>query len=83
VHDLITSPRCAPLLFGAQGSAPVDLEALERLLLRLSRMAADLPQLAEADFNPVLAAPGQVTVLDARVRLLPRRPHDPYLRRLR
>ncbi|MDH6431984.1 acyl-CoA synthetase (NDP forming)/GNAT superfamily N-acetyltransferase [Streptomyces sp. SAI-144] len=83
VHDLITSPRCAPLLFGVQGSAPVDLEALEHLLLRLSRMAADLPQLAEADFNPVLAAPGQVTVLDARIRLLPRRPHDPYLRRLR
>ncbi|MEU2776367.1 GNAT family N-acetyltransferase [Streptomyces sp. NPDC007162] len=83
VHDLITAPRCAPLLFGADGGAPVDLDALEQLLLRLSRMAADLPQLAEADFNPVLAAPGQVTVLDARVRLLPRRPHDPYLRRLR
>ncbi|MEU9451210.1 GNAT family N-acetyltransferase [Streptomyces sp. NPDC048277] len=83
VHDLITSPRCAPLLFGTRGDGPVDLEALEQLLLRLSRMAADLPQLAEADFNPVLAAPGGVTVLDARVRLLPRRPQDPYLRRLR
>ncbi|WP_367325316.1 GNAT family N-acetyltransferase [Streptomyces sp. HUAS ZL42] len=83
VHDLITAPRCAPLLFGAQGGGPVDLEGLEQLLLRLSRMASDLPQLAEADFNPVLATPGGVTVLDARVRLLPRRPHDPYLRRLR
>ncbi|MFE7172913.1 GNAT family N-acetyltransferase [Streptomyces sp. NPDC057616] len=83
VHDLITSPRCAPLLFGADGTRPVDLEELERLLLRLSRMASDLPQLAEADFNPVLAAPGGVTVLDARVRLVPRRSHDPYLRRLR
>ncbi|MER7182228.1 acetate--CoA ligase family protein, partial [Streptomyces hyaluromycini] len=83
VHDLITSPRCAPLLFGTRGNGPVDLEALEQLLLRLSRMAADLPQLAEADFNPVLATPGGVTVLDARVRLLPRRPQDPYLRRLR
>ncbi|MFF7474641.1 GNAT family N-acetyltransferase [Streptomyces sp. NPDC008092] len=83
VHDLITSPRCAPLLLGTRGNGPVDLEALEQLLLRLSRMAADLPQLAEADFNPVLAAPGGTTVLDARVRLLPRRPQDPYLRRLR
>ena len=52
-------------------------------LLRLSRMASDLPQLAEADFNPVLATPRGVSVLDARLRLLPRRPHDPYLRRLR
>lgn len=83
VHDLITAPRCAPLLFGAHGSRPVDLEALEQLLLRLSRMASDLPQLAEADFNPVLATPGGVSVLDARVRLLPRRSQDPYLRRLR
>ncbi|MFF4054898.1 GNAT family N-acetyltransferase [Streptomyces sp. NPDC001668] len=83
VHDLITAPRCAPLLFGAHGSPPVDLEGLEQLLLRLSRMASDLPQLADADFNPVLAAPGGVSVLDARVRLLPNRPQDPYLRRLR
>ncbi|MFE0514333.1 acetate--CoA ligase family protein, partial [Streptomyces sp. NPDC058964] len=83
VHELITAPRSAPLLLGANGNATVDLEDLEQLLLRLSRMAADLPQLAEADFNPVLAAPGGVTVLDARVRLLPRRPQDPYLRRLR
>ncbi|WP_406164661.1 GNAT family N-acetyltransferase [Streptomyces sp. NBC_00996] len=83
VHELITSPRCAPLLLGANASTPVDLEELEQLLLRLSRMAADLPQLAEADFNPVLATPGGATVLDARVRLLPRHPQDPYLRRLR
>ncbi|MET7597739.1 GNAT family N-acetyltransferase [Streptomyces sp. NPDC005481] len=83
VHELITSPRCAPLLLGADGGPPADLEGLEQVLLRLSRMAGDLPQLAEADFNPVLATPGQVTVLDARIRLLPRRPHDPYLRRLR
>ncbi|MGV9246133.1 acetate--CoA ligase family protein, partial [Streptomyces sp. NPDC003710] len=83
VHDLITAPRCAPLLFGAGGAGPVDLAGLEQLLLRLSRMASDLPQLAEVDFNPVLATPGGITVLDARVRLLPREPQDPYLRRLR
>lgn len=83
VHDLITAPRCAPLLLGTHGSRPADLQGLEQLLLRLSRMAGDLPQLAEADFNPVLATPAAVTVLDARVRLLPRRAQDPYLRRLR
>ncbi|SDG75722.1 bifunctional acetate--CoA ligase family protein/GNAT family N-acetyltransferase [Streptomyces griseoaurantiacus] len=83
VHDLITAPRCAPLLFGALGGGPVDLRALEQVLHRASRMATDLPQLAEADFNPVLARPGGVTVLDARIRLLPRPQQDPYLRRLR
>lgn len=83
MHDLITASRCAPLLFGRKGTGPVDLPGLERFLLRLSRMASDLPQLAEADFNPLLARPEHVTALDARIRLLPRRAHDPYLRRLR
>ncbi|MFF9173268.1 GNAT family N-acetyltransferase [Streptomyces sp. NPDC014793] len=83
VHDLITAPRCAPLLFGAHGSGPADLEGLEQLLHRLSRMASDLPQLAEADLNPVLATPDRIRVLDARVRLVPRDAQDPYLRRLR
>ncbi|MFF9896231.1 GNAT family N-acetyltransferase [Streptomyces longispororuber] len=83
VHDLITAPRCAPLLFGRGGTGPVDLGGLEQLLLRLSRLASDLPQLAEADLNPVLARPGQITALDARIRLLPRVSQDPYLRQLR
>jgi acyl-CoA synthetase (NDP forming)/GNAT superfamily N-acetyltransferase len=83
VHDLITAPRCAPLLFGRDGTGPVDLQGLEQVLLRLSRMASDLPQLAEADLNPVLAQPDRITSLDARIRLLPRQVHDPYLRRLR
>ncbi|GHC91914.1 hypothetical protein GCM10010309_74940 [Streptomyces violaceochromogenes] len=46
-------------------------------------MASDLPQLAEADVNPVLALPERVFALDARIRLLPRSTHDPYLHRLR
>ncbi|MDX6313084.1 MAG: hypothetical protein QOF44_2548, partial [Streptomyces sp.] len=57
VHDLITAPRCAPLLFGHRGAGPVDLAGLEQLLLRLSKLATDLPQLAEADLNPVIARP--------------------------
>ncbi|MFD8864616.1 GNAT family N-acetyltransferase [Streptomyces sp. NPDC059590] len=83
VHTLMTSPRCAPLLFGYRGGGAVDLERLEQLLLRLSRMACDLPQLAEADLNPVVARPEGVVALDVRLRILPRHAHDPYLRRLR
>jgi acyl-CoA synthetase (NDP forming) len=83
VHDLITAPRCAPLLFGHRGSGPVDLQGLEQLLLRLSQLASDLPQLAEADLNPVVARPDGVTALDVRIRVLPRHARDPYLRRLR
>ncbi|WP_414166606.1 GNAT family N-acetyltransferase [Streptoverticillium reticulum] len=83
VDELITAPRCARLLSGGAGGTPVELGALEQLLLRLSRMACDLPQLVEADLNPVVAGPDGVTALDARIRLVPRHVHDPYLRRLR
>ncbi|MFI7341279.1 GNAT family N-acetyltransferase [Streptomyces sp. NPDC050085] len=83
VHDLITSPRCAPLLFGYAGTPAADLDGLEQLLHRLSRLAGDVPQLAEADLNPVLAGPHGIAALDVRVRLVPRQAHDPYLRRLR
>ncbi|MFC5720921.1 GNAT family N-acetyltransferase [Streptomyces gamaensis] len=83
VDELIGAPRCSRLLSGVPGGTRVDLGALEQLLLRLSRMACDLPELAEADLNPVVAAPGGVIALDARLRLLPRRAHDPYVRRLR
>ncbi|MDK1472237.1 GNAT family N-acetyltransferase [Streptomyces sp. 549] len=83
VHDLITSPRCAPLLFGYRSGRTAQLPALEGLLHRLSAMACDLPQLAEAEFNPVLAGPTTTMPLDVRIRLLPRAAHDPYLRRLR
>ncbi|MFD5319227.1 GNAT family N-acetyltransferase [Streptomyces sp. NPDC127098] len=81
-HELIGAPRCAPLLLGRHGAPPVDLAGLEGLLLRLSRMAEDLPQLAEAELNPVVARPDGITALDVRIRLLPRRRHDPYPRRL-
>ncbi|NEB74254.1 GNAT family N-acetyltransferase [Streptomyces sp. SID14478] len=83
VLDLITAPRCEPLLFGYAGAPKADLDALEDLLRGLSRMACDLPQLAEADLNPVLAGPHGIHALDARIRLVPREPRDPYLRRLR
>ncbi|MFH8371739.1 acetate--CoA ligase family protein [Streptomyces sp. NPDC018031] len=83
IHDLITAPRCAALLFGYRGSDPADVRGLEQLPARLSPMACDLPQLTDADLNPVVARPDGVTVLDARIRLTARRRHDPYLRRLR
>ena len=66
VHDLITSPRCAPLLFGAHGSGPVDLEGLEQLLLRLSRMAATCRSSPRPTSTRSSRHPGGVTVLDAR-----------------
>jgi acyl-CoA synthetase (NDP forming)/GNAT superfamily N-acetyltransferase len=66
---LLRSLRCAPVLMGHRGTPPVDLAAVEDLLLRLSALAADLPYVAELDLNPVVAGPDGVSVRDARVRL--------------
>jgi acyl-CoA synthetase (NDP forming)/GNAT superfamily N-acetyltransferase len=60
---------------------PVDLSALCDLLLRVSRLADDLPAVAELELRPVVA--GTPAVIDARVRVAPYQPADPYLRKLR
>ncbi|GAA1220818.1 bifunctional GNAT family N-acetyltransferase/acetate--CoA ligase family protein [Kitasatospora nipponensis] len=83
VHAMTTGLRATPLLFGYHGGAAVDLTAVRDVLARLSRLAMDLPQLAEADLNPLIAGPHGLLCVDARVRLEPRAPFDPYLRRLR
>ncbi|MEV4536633.1 GNAT family N-acetyltransferase [Asanoa sp. NPDC049518] len=78
------SLRCAPLLTGFRGSTPVDTDAVEDLLLRLGRLAEELPEVAELDLNPVLAGPDGVVALDAKLRLRPVGTEpDPVLRRLR
>ncbi|MEV5705001.1 GNAT family N-acetyltransferase [Actinoallomurus sp. NPDC052274] len=81
--DLVRSVRGAPLLFGHRGAPAVDAPALEDVLLRLARLADDHPDVAEIDLNPVIARPEGVVAVDARVRVVPGRRWDPYLRRLR
>ncbi len=82
--ELVRSLRSSPLLFGYRGSAPVDTTALEDLLLRLSRLGEQVPELAELDLNPVIARPGSVVVVDWRMRLVPAgRRTSPDLRRMR
>ncbi|MFF9128214.1 GNAT family N-acetyltransferase [Streptomyces sp. NPDC014889] len=69
--SLIRSIRTAPLLFGWRGSAPVDTPALQELLLRVSRLVHDHPEVVAVTLEPVVVAPRGLTVLDASVRLAP------------
>lgn len=68
-REMILSLRGAPLLTGYRGSDPVDIDALVDLVLRCGRLAEDLPDLIEADFNPVIATATGVVVVDARLRV--------------
>ncbi|MER6630862.1 GNAT family N-acetyltransferase [Streptomyces sp. NPDC000987] len=69
--SLVRSIRTAPLLFGWRGSTPVDTPALEELLLRVSRLVDDHPEVVAVTLEPVVVAPHGLTVLGASVRLAP------------
>ncbi|WP_336320554.1 GNAT family N-acetyltransferase [Streptomyces lavendofoliae] len=71
VAEQIRSIRTAPLLFGWRGSAPVDTAALEELLLRVSRLVDDHPEIVAVGLEPVVVAPRGLSVLGATVRLAP------------
>jgi acyl-CoA synthetase (NDP forming) len=81
--DLIRELRAAPLLFGHRGARPADTGALADVLLRVSRLADDLPEVAELDLNPVIASPDGACAVDVRVRLSAAERSDPFLRQLR
>ncbi|WP_399553177.1 GNAT family N-acetyltransferase [Streptomyces sp. gCLA4] len=66
---LIRSIRAAPLLFGWRGSDPVDTPALEEVLLRLSRLVDDHPEVIGVCLEPVVVAVEGTSVLSATVRV--------------
>ncbi|HEV7133626.1 MAG TPA: GNAT family N-acetyltransferase [Gaiellaceae bacterium] len=68
-HELVQTGKAGKLVAGFRGNPPADAAALADLLLRLSRLAEDLPEVSELDLNPVLALPNGCVAVDARVRL--------------
>jgi acetyl coenzyme A synthetase (ADP forming)-like protein len=69
--ELLHEIRGLPLLQGYRGHPPADLDALRELLLRVSRLAVDVPEIVELDLNPVMAmSPGHgCRIVDARVKV--------------
>jgi acetyltransferase len=68
-RELIARTRIHRLLLGYRDCPPADLRALERALVSLSQLAADVPEVVELDINPLLADRNGVIALDARVRV--------------
>ena len=56
-----------PLLSGHRGRPVVNVDLLVETLMRFSYLIAHLPEICEVDINPLLATPGEVIALDARV----------------
>jgi acetyltransferase len=67
--EAVARTRIARLLAGYRDRPAADLAAIYRVLVRVSQMVIDLPELAELDINPLLADENGVIALDARVRL--------------
>jgi acyl-CoA synthetase (NDP forming)/RimJ/RimL family protein N-acetyltransferase len=80
---LISSVGSATGLHGRLAAPASGLAALRDVLLRVSRLADDLPEISELDLYPVVANAGSAVAADARIRVAPQVPQDPFLRRLR
>jgi acyl-CoA synthetase (NDP forming) len=67
--EMVRGIRSIRLLQGVRGAPPASLTALEDVLLRVSRLVTDFPEIAELDINPVLAFADRAVAVDARVML--------------
>ena len=68
-EELVLGGKAGRLVRGFRGRPAADPAALVDLLHRLSRLAHDLPEVAELDLNPVIALPDRCVAVDARIRL--------------
>jgi len=68
-RELISRTRVARLLAGYRDHLPARIDAICDVLIALSQMLADLPELVELDINPLWADHDGVIALDARIRV--------------
>jgi acetyl coenzyme A synthetase (ADP forming)-like protein len=80
-HEVVRSLKTSPMLTGYRGAPPVDIGALEDVVVRIGRLADTMPEVTEMDCNPVIVSPEGAAVVDVRVRLT--RPQVSPLRGLR
>ena len=80
-EEMVRSLATFPLLDGFRGSTRKDVKALEDVLLRVSTLATDQPEIVEMDCNPVIVLDRTAVVVDARVRVRPPAPHAPAVGR--
>ncbi len=67
--EMIREIRSYPLLKGVRGEPPVDFRALEDVVLTMSQMAVDFPEIVEAELNPVLVSRSSALAADIRITL--------------
>lgn len=71
-RELVSRTRVSRLLAGYRDHPPARMDALYDVLIAVSQMLADLPQLAELDINPLYVDESGAVALDARIRVAAR-----------
>ena len=69
VRRALRGLRCWPLLQGFRGSAPVDIDSVVDLVVAVSALAEDVPEIAELDLNPLMVSPTGCALVDVKLRL--------------
>ena len=66
-RQMLESLKIYPLLEGYRGDTPKNIDKLIEVLIRMSYLAADYPEIKELDINPLIVTPKDVIALDARI----------------
>ncbi|MDX2447131.1 MAG: bifunctional acetate--CoA ligase family protein/GNAT family N-acetyltransferase [Desulfobacterales bacterium] len=70
-HRLMKETKAYSLLMGYRNRTPADFEQLEEMIIRLSQLLIDFPDISELDMNPVLIKDGNAVAVDARILVNP------------
>jgi acetyl coenzyme A synthetase (ADP forming)-like protein len=71
IREMFGELDSMPLLYGARGREPADVDALVETVARVSQLVTEFPAIAELDINPVVALPDGVAAVDLRLTLDP------------
>src|SRR3712207_3268548 len=63
---MLNSIKTAEVLHGVRGGEGVDMDALTNIIVNVSQLITDFPEISEVDLNPTLATPQGATAVDAR-----------------
>lgn len=66
-REMVDEIKAAPLLRGARGREPADVEGVVETIQRLSQLVTDFPSILELDINPLVAGPDGVQAIDLRL----------------
>ncbi|NTV82891.1 MAG: CoA-binding protein, partial [Bacteroidales bacterium] len=67
--DMIRNLRIYPMLKGVRGQSGIDLERYAEILVKLSDLVQEIPQIIEMDLNPLIAGEKEIYAVDARIRI--------------